>query len=114
MKEALADMETAEDFFCYLSVPFDPDRLNVTRTLVLRRFREYLGQIDACHGDAPDEKKREWYAEALARAYEDFDKSVTPESRKYLYAQTGAKTCACHGSCSQIQSQPVEMGDFNK
>lgn len=104
--EELEDLESAEEFLDYFRIEYDPDKLNPVRLHVLARFREYKYQIDNCHGDAEDGQKFTWYAEALARAYEDCAGEMTMEKRQYLIQNT-SKSCACAGKCVEIQQSPT-------
>ena len=67
----LAGLESAEDFFEYFHVAFDPRVLQVSRLHILQRFHDYLKSFRK-EGGRPG---YEQYRGALARAYEDFVRS---------------------------------------
>lgn len=67
--EQLSKLSSAEDFFRFLDIPFDPVVLNVARLHILRRMGDNLRQAAA----EPDEAKARAYFRAhLERAYQDF------------------------------------------
>jgi nitrogenase-stabilizing/protective protein len=67
--EQLSKLSSAEDFFRFLDLPFDPVVLNVARLHILRRMGDNLRQAAA----EPDEAKARVYFRAhLERAYQDF------------------------------------------
>ena len=75
----LSRLSTAEDFFAYLGVPFDPRVLNVARLHILRRMGERLagdGPGAGAGGPSPtpqdDEATRSRYRAHLQAAYDDF------------------------------------------
>jgi nitrogenase-stabilizing/protective protein len=67
--DQLLKLSSAEDFFIYLDVPFDPTVLNVARLHILRRMGEYL-RAEALDGDHT--KARAYFRAQLERAYQDF------------------------------------------
>ncbi len=70
--EQLSQLSSAEEFFRYLDLPFDPAVLNVARLHILRRMGDNLRKAAA----EPDEARARAYFRAhLERAYEDFVRS---------------------------------------
>ncbi len=72
LPEALADLESAEDFLDHFGIPFDPAVVHVNRLHILQRFHDYLArsaQVARSHDDC-----RRW----LEAAYADF---VTSDAR---------------------------------
>lgn len=63
----LAELESAEDFFDYFAIPFDPEVLRVCRLHVLQRFHDYMTHC----GDVP-RPGYDRYRAALMHAYDDF------------------------------------------
>jgi nitrogenase-stabilizing/protective protein len=78
--EQLTKLSSAEDYFRFLAVPYDPAVLNVARLHILRRMGDNLREA----GIEPDEKKALAYFRAhLERAYQDFVKSTPIEQRVF-------------------------------
>ena len=70
--EQMAELESAEEFLDFFSVPYDPAVVSVNRLHILQRFHDYLrgaGQHPEC----------ETWRGLLARAYDDFVRS-TPQA----------------------------------
>ena len=66
----LADLESAEDFFNYFDVAFDPAVLQVCRLHILQRFHDYMKhRVDTV------QPGYEQYRACLVMAYEDFVRS---------------------------------------
>jgi nitrogenase-stabilizing/protective protein len=67
----LAELEAAEDFLNYFSIPFEPSVVQVNRLHILQRFHDYLHELgDAMPKD--EQGRQEKYAACLNRAYQDF------------------------------------------
>jgi nitrogenase-stabilizing/protective protein len=78
--EQLSKLSSAEDFFRFLDLPFDPVVLNVARLHILRRMGDNLRQAVA----EPDEAKaRAYFREHLERAYQDFVRSSPIKERVF-------------------------------
>ena len=78
--EQLSKLSSAEDFFRFLDLPFDPVVLNIARLHILRRMGDNLRQAVA----EPDEAKARAYFRAhLERAYEDFVRSSPINERVF-------------------------------
>ena len=78
--EQLSKLSSAEDFFRFLEVPYDPAVLNVARLHILRRMGDNLRKsaID------PDEAKaRAFFRAHLAQAYQDFVNSSPINERVF-------------------------------
>ena len=69
--EALADLNSAEDFLEYLDVPYDPAVVQVNRLHILQRFHDYLAR-HATELPADEQALRDLYRWWLTRAYQDF------------------------------------------
>src|ERR1035437_3360377 len=82
--EQLTKLSSAEDFFRFLDVPFDPAVLNVARLHILRRMGDNLRKSAM----EPDETKARAYFRAhLERAYQDFVHSSPIEERVFKVHQ---------------------------
>ena len=78
--EQLSKLSSAEDFFRFLDLPFEPVVLNVARLHILRRMGDNLRQAAA----EPDEAKARAYFRAhLERAYLDFVGSSPIDERVF-------------------------------
>ena len=78
--EQLAKLSSAEDYFRFLGVHYDPAVLNVARLHILRRMGDNLRES----GFEPDEEKARAYFRAhLERAYQDFVKSTPIKERVF-------------------------------
>jgi nitrogenase-stabilizing/protective protein len=78
--EQLAKLSSAEDYFRFLDVPYDPAVLNVARLHILRRMGDNLRKA----GMEPDEEKaRSYFRAHLERAYLDFVKSSPIKERVF-------------------------------
>jgi nitrogenase-stabilizing/protective protein len=78
--EQLMKLSSAEDYFRFLGVPYDPAVLNVARLHILRRMGDNLRES----GKEPNEEKARAYFRAhLERAYQDFVKSSPIKERVF-------------------------------
>ena len=78
--EQLSKLSSAEDFFRYLDVAYDPAVLNVARLHILKLMGEYLRNSS----DETDEtKERALYRAHLERAYLDFVNSSPIKERVF-------------------------------
>lgn len=87
--DQLRKLSTAEDFFAFLGVPYDPTVLNVARLHILRRMGEYLRR-DTLE-TACDVHARELCRAHLERAYTDFVESSPLEQRVFKVLQDAVK-----------------------
>jgi nitrogenase-stabilizing/protective protein len=86
LAEELARLESAEAFFEYFDLAYDPHTLNVSRLHILKRFNQYLaraGGIDAFETTLARERCRD----LLAAAYKDFIASSGVEQRVFRVFQ---------------------------
>ena len=67
----LAELSSAEDFFGYFKVEFDPRVVAACRLHILKRFHDSLGRIEGLDM-LGDTAKRVVYRQQLANAYADF------------------------------------------
>ena len=85
--EALGKLSAAEEFFAFLSIPYDSAIVHVNRLHILKRFNQYLrttkpdvagldsgNQYQACRG-------------LLIRAYEDFVRSTPAQEKVFKVFQ---------------------------
>jgi nitrogenase-stabilizing/protective protein len=66
----LSRLSTAEEFFHYLDVPFDPAVLNVSRLHILKKMGQTIARTPLVDMEEP--AARELCRDALRTAYADF------------------------------------------
>ncbi len=66
----LADLSSAEDFFAYFDVTFDPKVMAVSRLHILKRFHDNLSHVDGLES-LDDPATRGVYRRQLADAYSE-------------------------------------------
>jgi nitrogenase-stabilizing/protective protein len=83
--EHLGGLSSAEDFFSFLEVPFDPAVVQVARLHILRRMGQYLkgSQRDGAFDDMDDMKIRGLCRDHLDQAYQDFVASSPIQERLF-------------------------------
>jgi len=79
--EEFMQIVNAEDFFEFFDIPFDPHVLNVNRLHILKKFSIYIHELDSSIADVTDERRLDFYQEALLRAYNDLIAS-SPKKEK--------------------------------
>jgi nitrogenase-stabilizing/protective protein len=88
--EELSKLSSAEDFFRYLELPFDPVVLNVARLHILRRMGDNLRKA----APEPDETKaRAFFRAHLEVAYEDFVGSSPMHERVFKVHKDAIRPC---------------------
>jgi nitrogenase-stabilizing/protective protein len=80
VREQLSKLSSAEEFFGFLDVPFDPAVLNVARLHILRRMGDNLRKSSP---EADDAKARTYFRAHLERAYQDFVSSSPIHERVF-------------------------------
>jgi nitrogenase-stabilizing/protective protein len=89
--EQLSKLSSAEDFFRFLDVPFDPAVLNVARLHILRRMGDNLRKA----ASEPDEARARAYFRAhLERAYQDFVSSSPINERVFKVHKDAIRSTA--------------------
>lgn len=79
-EDTMLDLESAEDFFAFFGVEFDPHLVRVNRLHILQRFHDNLTLLGAAMPEAPADRFQA-YAAQLAAAHADFVRS-TPKKEK--------------------------------
>jgi nitrogenase-stabilizing/protective protein len=73
----LADLSSAEDFFAYFDLTFDPKVMAVSRLHILKRFHDNISRVDGL--ESPDDPTiRDVYRRQLADAYSEFAAGAAP------------------------------------
>jgi nitrogenase-stabilizing/protective protein len=67
----LAGLSSAEDFFAYFDLPYDPRILAACRLHILKRFHDNIAAVAELN-ERDDDAQRTVYREQLERAYADF------------------------------------------
>lgn len=75
LDDAMAELSSAEDFFQYFGVEFDPAVVLVNRLHILQRFHDYLAMEPGGNAGGDDVARASAHRRCLRRAYEDFVKS---------------------------------------
>jgi nitrogenase-stabilizing/protective protein len=70
--ETLQGLSSADEFFDYLGVPYDPQVVQVARLHILRRMGQYLRDSEAESGARSDDALFALCREHLEQAYADF------------------------------------------
>jgi nitrogenase-stabilizing/protective protein len=87
--DQLKRLSSAEEFFTFLDVPYDPQVLNVARLHILRRMGEYLrGETLA---EADEASARTACRAHLEHAYEDFVNSSPLAERVFKVLRDAVK-----------------------
>jgi nitrogenase-stabilizing/protective protein len=62
----------AEAYFEFFQLPYDAKVVNVNRLHILKKFSQYIGEIDANFPDLSEAEKLVQYKDALIQSYEVF------------------------------------------
>jgi nitrogenase-stabilizing/protective protein len=71
----------AEEFFQFFNLPYDQKFVNVNRLHILKKFSQFMREVDENSPDLKPEEKLEQYAIALQKAHDVFVES-TPQEQK--------------------------------
>jgi nitrogenase-stabilizing/protective protein len=86
--EQLMKLSSAEEFFHFLDVPYDPAVLDVARLHILRRMGDNLRKSTS---DPDEVKARAYFRAHLERAYEDFVRSTPMKERVFKVHQEAVR-----------------------
>jgi len=78
--EQLSKLSSAEEFFRFLDVPYNPSVVNIARLHILRRMGDNLRRSTL---ESDDVKARAFFREHLERAYQDFVSSSPIHERVF-------------------------------
>jgi nitrogenase-stabilizing/protective protein len=81
--DELGTLSSAEDFFHFLDVAYDPIVLDVARLHILKRMGEYLRKNKRTLAEADEVTARALCQSHLERAYSDFIESTPLEQRVF-------------------------------
>ena len=71
----------AEEFFQFFNMSYDLEVVNVNRLHILKKFSQYMKEIDVQSPDLSQEERLNQYSLALQKAYQVFIES-TPHEQK--------------------------------
>ena len=89
--EQLSTLSSAEDFFLFLDVPYEPAVLHVARLHILRRMGDNLRNASP---ESDDTKARACFRAHLERAYQDFVHSSPIRERVFKVHQDAIRPSA--------------------
>ena len=78
----LADLSSAEDFFAYFDLTFDPKVMAVSRLHILKRFHDNLSRVEGVEA-LDDPAAREVYRRRLADAYHELAAGASPAASAF-------------------------------
>ena len=81
--DELGTLSTAEDFFNFLDIAYDPAVLDVVRLHILKRMGEYLRKNRETLVQADEQTARTLCRAHLERAYHDFIESTPLQERVF-------------------------------
>ncbi|MBH8552234.1 nitrogenase-stabilizing/protective protein NifW [Nostocaceae cyanobacterium CENA357] len=73
----------AEEFLQFFNLPYDQTFVNVNRLHILKKFSQYMGEVDEKFPDLSSEEKLTQYSLALQKAYELFIESSPHEQKLF-------------------------------
>ena len=86
MTQTLAEfkkLSDAEDYFQFFQLPFDQQVVNVNRLHILKKFAQYMDEIDAAFPNLTEAEKLAKYCDALQRSYDLFLTSNAVEQKLF-------------------------------
>ena len=86
MTEALSDFKKivdAEEYFQFFQLPFDATVVNVNRLHILKKFSQYVTEIDETYPNIETQEKLDKYRDALVKSYELFLTSTGVEQKLF-------------------------------
>lgn len=91
----LQDLDVAEDFLRFFGVAYDKHVVDVNRLHILQRFHDYLGRVPGLDTQ-PEDRQRQLYRDAIARAYGDFVASDAIREKVFKVHQEQAERLTGH------------------
>ncbi|MEH2201932.1 nitrogenase-stabilizing/protective protein NifW [Nostoc sp.] len=79
--DELKKLVDAEEFFQFFNMSYDVEVVNVNRLHILKKFSQYIQEIDNKSPDLSQEERLNQYSLALQKAYQVFIES-TPHEQK--------------------------------
>lgn len=78
-----AKITDAEAYFEFFQLPFDAKVVNINRLHILKRFSQYIEEIDTSFPDVSEFEKLAQYRDALIQSYETFLKTSPLETKLF-------------------------------
>lgn len=85
------DLVQAEEYLEFFGVAYDPAVVNVNRLHILRKFSQFVREMDVASTDMADEAVFKQYRTALQNAYDLFQTSTPLEQKLFKVFQTRPK-----------------------
>jgi nitrogenase-stabilizing/protective protein len=73
----------AEEYFEFFQLPYDQKFVNVNRLHILKKFSQFMGEVDGKYPELNTEEKLNKYREALEQAYQVFTDSTPLEQKLF-------------------------------
>ncbi|MGP6191764.1 MAG: nitrogenase stabilizing/protective protein NifW [Vulcanimicrobiaceae bacterium] len=89
--DQLRRLSSAEDFFNFLDITYDPVVLDVMRLHILKRMGEYLQKNEKPLAQADEQTARALCRAHLERAYRDFIESTPLDERVFKVLKDAVK-----------------------
>ena len=85
--DALRALSSAEEFFDFFALTYDPAVLQVNRLHILKRFNQYLRSSSPVVTELPAEAQFPHCRALLLRAYQDFIRSTPAQEKVFKVFQ---------------------------
>jgi nitrogenase-stabilizing/protective protein len=79
----LKKISDAEDYFRFFQLPFDQTVVNINRLHILKKFAQYMTEIDETFLNIDDAERFAKYSDALQKAYDVFVTSNAVEQKLF-------------------------------
>ena len=81
--EKFVQLSDAEEYFEFFQLPYDQKVINVNRLHILKKFSEFIQQIDENNSELSNSEKLSIYRDALEQAYQIFLESTPLEQKLF-------------------------------
>ena len=73
----------AEEYFEFFQLPYDQKNVNVNRLHILKKFSQFIREIDESYPNLSEEERLSQYCLALQKAYQVFLESTPSEQKLF-------------------------------
>jgi nitrogenase-stabilizing/protective protein len=80
--EEFKKLTDAEEYFKFFELEYDPKLVNVNRLHILKKFSQFISEIDS-NSELTNEEKLNQYSLALQQAYQTFLESSPQEQKLF-------------------------------
>ncbi|MGH1395092.1 MAG: nitrogenase-stabilizing/protective protein NifW [Trichormus sp.] len=80
--EEFKKLTDAEEYFKFFELEYDPKLVNVNRLHILKKFSQFISEIDS-NSELSNEEKLNQYSLALQQAYQTFLESSPQEQKLF-------------------------------